>query len=121
MIQLPITLTDAAKDRICALTAQKDGAAGVILRIAKGKGCGGNEYKMEHMMEEQPGYDKVEAGNGTALYIPVADSFLMFGMTIDYGTDSVGNEHFIFENPNETSRCGCGESFSIDPVKTGGA
>ena len=113
---VPITLTDAAKDRIRAVTAQQPGAAGVILRIAKGKGCGGNEYRMEHMTEEKPGFDKIDVG-GAALFIPMTDSFMMFGMTIDYGRDGVGNERFSFTNPNEASRCGCGESFSLDPKK----
>jgi len=110
---LPIILTDAAKARIEKLTAAKDGAAGVVLRIAQGKGCGGNEYKMEHMLTEQPGFDKIPVSDTAALYIPVTDSFMMFGMTIDFGKDGVGNEQFLFSNPNEGQRCGCGESFSL--------
>lgn len=120
---IPVTLTDAARERVQGLTSQKPGASGIILRIAKGKGCGGNEYRMEHMVDEQPGFDKIEAGNGAALFIPMSDSFLMFGMVVDYGSDDLGNEKFLFHNPNESGRCGCGESFSIDPgklKKTGG-
>lgn len=112
---IPITLTAAAKARIGELTAQKPGAAGVILRIAKGKGCGGNEYRMEYM--EQPdarGFDRIEAGDA-ALYIPVSDSFYMFGMAIDFKVDELKNAQFVFTNPNEVGRCGCGESFALDP------
>lgn len=114
---IPITLTDAAKERIRHLTAQKDGAAGVILRIAQGKGCGGNEYKMDHMTGDGAGYDRIEVDDGVGLYVPVTDSFMMFGMEIDYGKDEIGNEKFLFNNPNESDRCGCGESFSIDLEK----
>lgn len=114
---IPITLTDAAKARIRDLVAKKDGALGITLRIAKGKGCGGNEYKMDYVMEDRPGFDRIEARPGAALYIPVTDSFMMFGMTIDFGQDELGNAKFLFSNPNESARCGCGESFSIDPAK----
>ena len=114
---IPVTITDAAKARIRELTAQKAGAAGILLRIAKGKGCGGNEYRMEHMMGVQPGYDRIDAGEGAALYIPVADSFYMFGMAIDFETDKLSNSRFLFTNPNEAGRCGCGESFSLDPAQ----
>jgi iron-sulfur cluster assembly protein len=117
MLSVPITLTDAAKARIRALTAKGGDAQGVVLRIAKGKGCGGNEYRMEHLKGDAKGYDRVDAGEGAALFVPVTDSFLMFGMTIDYGRDELGNEKFLFSNPNETARCGCGESFSVDPAK----
>lgn len=110
---IPITLTDAAKARIAELTAAKDGTAGLVLRIAKGKGCGGNEYKMDYATDGVAGYDRVDATGTAALFIPLTDSFMMFGMTIDYGTDELGNAKFLFSNPNETARCGCGESFSL--------
>lgn len=110
----PIILTENAKQRIRTLAAQEGDAPGVVLRIARGRGCGGNEYRMERMTGDGAGFDKIDAGEGVALYIPLTDSFLMFGMTIDFGKDGVGGEKFIFTNPNETARCGCGESFSID-------
>lgn len=115
MANFPLSVTDAAKARIRQITAQKPGAAGVMLRIAKGKGCGGNEYKMEYMDAEKPGFDKVDAGEGAALYIPMMDSLYMFNMEIDFEEDAMGNNKFLFVNPNEAGRCGCGESFSLDP------
>jgi iron-sulfur cluster assembly protein len=117
MLAIPVTLTEAAKTRIRELTAKQEGPQGLILRIAQGKGCGGNEYRMDHMTGETKGYDRIDAGEGAGLFIPVTDSFMMFGMTIDYGRDELGNEKFLFSNPNEVARCGCGESFSIDPAK----
>lgn len=113
---IPVTLTEAAKARIGELTAQKPGAAGVILRIAKGKGCGGNEYRMEYMEDaEAKGFDVIQAASGASLYIPVSDSFYMFGMNIDFHVDELKNAQFVFTNPNEAGRCGCGESFALDP------
>lgn len=114
-MSIPLTLTEAAKARIQEITAQKADAVGVMLRIATGKGCGGNEYRMEHMTEEKPGFDKIPVTEGAALYIPITDSFQMFGMEIDYLIDDLGNTRFAFTNPNEAGRCGCGESFSLDP------
>lgn len=114
---IPVTLTDAAKARIQELVAKTEGAKGIVLRIAKGKGCGGNEYKMDYVMADAAGFDKVDAGNGSVLYVPVTDSFMMFGMEIDFGEGALGEKKFLFRNPNESGRCGCGESFSIDPQK----
>lgn len=117
MTMIPITLTDAAKTRIQELTARKDGALGIKLWIAEGKGCGGNEYRMDHVTEAVPGMDAIDAGNGAKLFIPMTDSFKMFGMQIDYAVDALGNAAFTYSNPNEAARCGCGESFSLDPAK----
>lgn len=116
-MSIPITLTDNARTRIQELTARKPGALGVKLWIAEGKGCGGNEYRMDHVMEAAPGMDRIDAGNGAALFIPMTDSFKMFGMQIDFSADALGNAAFTYSNPNEAARCGCGESFSLDPDK----
>ena len=114
MANFPLTLSEAAKNRLRQITAQKPGVAGVLLRIVKGKGCGGNEYRMEYMEAEKPGFDKVEVGQGAALYIPMTDSLSLFNATIDFEEDELGNNRFLFTNPNEAGRCGCGESFSLD-------
>lgn len=114
MANFPLTLSEAAKNRLRQITAQKPGVAGVMLRIAKGKGCGGNEYRMEYMEADAPGFDKVDAGDGAVLYIPVTDSLYMFNTSIDFTEDELGNNRFLFTNPNEAGRCGCGESFSLD-------
>ncbi len=66
MANFPLTLSEAAKNRLMAITAQKPGVAGVLLRIAKGKGCGGNEYRMEYMEADAPGFDKVDRGRAEA-------------------------------------------------------
>ena len=115
-MSIPITLTEAAKARIAELTAKKPGAVGVVLRIAKGKGCGGNEYRMEYKEDvESKSFDVIQTGSDTALYISMSDSLYMFGMSIDFKIDELKNASFIFTNPNEAGRCGCGESFALDP------
>jgi iron-sulfur cluster assembly protein len=58
------------------------------------------------------GDDLIES-NGAAIYVPKIYSWMLLGTTIDYITDKLGNSRFDFINPNETARCGCGESFTV--------
>lgn len=112
----PITITGDAAAAIKAKTAAKDGAKGLRLTI-KTTGCSGNSYQMEHAMDENlDADDKIESA-GAVLYIPKTNSWMLFGMEIGYEADFMG-EGFTFKNPNETGRCGCGESFSIERPKS---
>ena len=85
MLNVPIQLTENAKDKIRELAAEEKDSIGIKLSIAQGKGCGGNEYIMEHVSEEEAGVDKIMIDHDVALYIPINDSFMMFGMIIDHG------------------------------------
>ena len=111
----PIKITDDAINAIKTKTAAKDGAKGLRLTL-KSTGCSGNSYHMEHAMEENlTADDKIEQG-GAVLYIPKINSWMLFGMEIGYTEDKMSNG-FTFTNPNETGRCGCGESFSVERPK----
>lgn len=110
----PIILTDGAVTAIKSKTALKDGAIGLRLTI-KSTGCSGNSYKMEHVVEETAADDRFEK-DGAVLFIPKIHSWMLFGMTIGYEEGDM-QSGFTFNNPNETGRCGCGESFTIDPGK----
>lgn len=113
-MSIPVTITDAAKERLISLTGQKSGAIGIRLFIAKGKGCGGNEYRMEHMKQgAEAGHDVLPVSDAINLYIPMMDSLHLFNMEIDYVTDELQNSEFVFVNPNEEARCGCGLTFSL--------
>ena len=110
----PIQMTEKAAAQISALMAQApDGSPGVRLTI-KSTGCSGHSYHMEFI---KPGDslsgDDVFEHNGARLYIPRMHSWMLFGMVVDYVTDDLGNSKFDFTNPNETGRCGCGESFQV--------
>jgi iron-sulfur cluster assembly protein len=108
----PITLTDSAVKAIKEKMAQKDGAIGLRVRV-KSTGCSGKSYVMEFVTAETPEVDdRIEQG-GAVLFIPKTDSWMMFGMEIGY-EESALHSGFTFSNPNETGRCGCGESFSVD-------
>lgn len=111
----PITITDKAAEQIRALIASApQGTQGLRLNV-KPTGCSGNSYKMEYIgaAEALSGDDRFEQ-NGAALYIPKIHSWMLFGMTVDYLVDNLGNAKFDFKNPNESGRCGCGESFHVD-------
>jgi len=111
----PIKITDDAAKAIAEKVSAKDGAKGLRLTI-KSTGCSGYSYKMEYAMDENlDADDKIEAG-GAALYIPKISSWMLFGMEIGYAEDKMSSG-FTFTNPNESGRCGCGESFSIDHIK----
>ncbi len=108
----PVQITDKAIEQIKAKTALNKDAVGLRLTVAT-TGCSGNSYKMEHVIDETLDQDdKFEAG-GAVLYIPKIHSWMLFGTVVDYeeGDLSAG---FVFTNPNEAGRCGCGESFTVD-------
>lgn len=115
MNTIPATVTEIAKQRLLSMAG---GKSGVTLSIAKGKGCGGNEYKWGAFVDEAPAaHEAIQVTDSFSIYVPFIDSFNMFGMTIDYGADEnqkmLGSENFKFSNPNETGRCGCGVSVTF--------
>lgn len=107
-----ITITDEGIKAIKEKTALKSGALGLRLAI-KSTGCSGYSYKMEHAMSEEPQDDKFEK-DGAVLYVPKMHSWMLAGMVVDYAQDQM-KSGFTFTNPNEVSRCGCGQSFTVDP------
>ena len=111
-----ITLTKNAIEQIKILVdIAPHPCQGVRLGI-KETGCSGNSYKMDYMPADDDGSadDKFEQ-EGAILYVPKLYSWMLIGTTVDYITDELGNSRFDFQNPNEVSRCGCGESFNIAP------
>mgnify|MGYP003396006009 CR=1 FL=1 len=110
----PIEITDKAAMAIQeSVQGGPEGAVALRLNI-KPTGCWGNSYAMEFVKaaDDVSGDDRLER-NGAVLYVPKTFSWMLFGMRIDYGSDDLGNEKFEFSNPNETGRCGCGESFQV--------
>ena len=105
----PVTLTPAAIKRIQALMA--DGSTGLRIGVKKG-GCAGMEYTMEHATEIAEHDAVVEKEGARVMIAPMAQMFL-FGTEIDYKT-SLLESGFVFNNPNVTEACGCGESIKFD-------
>ncbi len=112
--QSPITMTPEAVKQIKAKTALNADAIGLRLEIAT-TGCSGNSYKMAHVLEEDLVKDEKFEVDGAMLYIAKIHSWMLFGMEVDY-EDGKLSSGFTFNNPNESGRCGCGESFTVDRV-----
>ncbi len=108
----PITLTDAAAARVRTLV-EKSGDEKVLgLRVGvKSRGCSGMSYFVEYATDQKKFEDKVEEKGVTLFIDPTAVMFIL-GSEMDYQEDRMFSG-FVFNNPNETGRCGCGESFSV--------
>ena len=108
-------LTDAAAARIKDVMAKADQpVAGVRVGVKNG-GCAGMEYTMEYAEASSPTDEVVEDKGVKILIDPKAVLFLL-GTEMDYKTEKLSAQ-FVFNNPNQTSACGCGESVQLTPAK----
>jgi iron-sulfur cluster assembly protein len=107
-----IKLTDNAADRIKKImSTDKNNSIGVRVAVKSG-GCAGMSYVMEYTKEENPN-DEIVEEKGVKVYIDAAAVMYLLGTEMDYKKDEFSSS-FVFNNPNETERCGCGESFKTD-------
>ncbi len=106
-----ITLTDAAIARIKHLSAEHGGTS-VGMRVGvRDAGCSGMAYTFEFADERHPRDVVVEGGGVTVLVDPEAAEYLS-GAEMDFVEEKL-QSGFVFNNPNEKGRCGCGESFYV--------
>ncbi len=110
-----MTLTDAAATRIKDLMAKSDRPIAGLRVGVKNGGCAGMAYTMEYAESANPTDEIVEDKGVTILIDPKAVLFLL-GTQMDYRTDKLSAQ-FVFNNPNQTSACGCGESVQLTPVQ----
>lgn len=115
-----ISLTDAAATRIREIMAQSSDEAapalGLRVGVKKG-GCAGMEYTFEIAREVKKGDEVVSEKDATVVVDAKAVLFLL-GTELDFRTDRFSST-FVFNNPNEVSACGCGESVEIKPRDQG--
>ena len=109
-----ITVTDAAVERVGEILADKPDAKGIRIGVKNG-GCAGMEYTVDLVTEPKEGEDKVETDAGTVWVAPQAVLFLL-GTQLDYEVTKL-RTGFVFNNPNQTSACGCGESVELTPAQ----
>jgi iron-sulfur cluster assembly protein len=104
-----VAITPTAATQIAKLMG-RDGHQGLRIGVRKG-GCAGMEYTMEYVTEVDPHDEVVEQDGARVMIAPMAQMFL-FGTEIDYQT-SLLESGFVFNNPNVTESCGCGESIKF--------
>ncbi|RZJ97924.1 MAG: iron-sulfur cluster assembly accessory protein [Brevundimonas sp.] len=109
-----VTLTERAAERVQEIMANAEQPY-VGLRVGvKNGGCAGQEYTFAYADAVQPMDEVVEDKGVTILIEPKAVLFLI-GTEIDYETTKLSSK-FVFNNPNQTDACGCGESVTIVPA-----
>ena len=109
-----LSLTDAAAEKISQIMASKNGdVAGLRIGVKNG-GCAGLEYTMDWASEIDP-LDEVIEDKGATVLVDKAALLFLFGTEMDYKVEKL-KSGFVFNNPNQTSACGCGESVELTPI-----
>ncbi|HEU0161294.1 MAG TPA: iron-sulfur cluster assembly accessory protein [Rhizomicrobium sp.] len=111
----PVKLTDAAAARIRQIMDGADGKyLGVRVGVTNG-GCAGMSYTMDYAAEARP-FEEVMEDKGVKIFIDPKAVLFLIGTELDFVQEKLG-ARFSFNNPNQTSACGCGESVQITPAK----
>ncbi|MEZ5924935.1 MAG: iron-sulfur cluster assembly accessory protein [Hyphomicrobiaceae bacterium] len=108
-----MTLTDAAAERLKAIIAGRSSATAGLRVGVKNGGCAGMEYTMDWVEAVDPLDERLE-DKGVTLLIDKKAVLFLLGTVMDYRVETL-KSGFVFENPNQTSACGCGESVAITP------
>lgn len=110
-----MSLSDAAANRVREVVAgSKTPIIGIRVGVKNG-GCAGMSYTIEAAEAVNPGDEVVTEKGATVLVDPKAVLFLL-GTEMDFKSDKFASQ-FVFNNPNQTSACGCGESVALEPAK----
>lgn len=110
-----VRLTDAAAARLRDIMADAEGRyQGVRVGVTNG-GCAGMSYTMDYAEDIKP-LDEVVEDKGVRIFIDPKAILFLIGTEMDFVTEKLG-ARFVFNNPNQTASCGCGESVSITPAK----
>ena len=111
MSEQVIKLSDNAANRIKEIMSKADNTTiGVRVGVKSG-GCAGMSYMMEYAKEAKKNEEVIE-DKGVKVFIDANAVMYLLGTEMDYKKDKFSSQ-FVFKNPNETERCGCGESFKV--------
>lgn len=108
-----VTLTDAAAQRVREILDER--GQGYLRVGVKNGGCAGMEYLMDYV-EKPEQFDEIVEDSGVQIVVDAKAVLFLLGSQIDYETDILHSK-FVFNNPNQTDACGCGESVTIVPVE----
>src|SRR5215472_4343973 len=107
-------LTEAAAERIKAVMAKADSPIAAVRVGVKNGGCAGMSYYMEYAEKIDP-LDEVIEDKGVRILIDPKAVLFLLGTEMDYKVEKLSAQ-FIFNNPNQTAACGCGESVQLEPT-----
>ena len=106
-----IKLSDKAASRIKEImSGVENNSLGVRVAVKSG-GCAGMSYVMEYTKKVNPN-DEVIEDKGVKVFVDAAAVMYLLGTEMDYKKEEFSSS-FVFNNPNESERCGCGESFKV--------
>ena len=106
-----ITITDNAAKRVAAMIADRGKPTEGVRIGVRTAGCSGLSYTLEFADEIQPADEKVQ-DKGVTVYVDPKATVYLVGTEMDFVEDDL-QSGFVFKNPNERARCGCGESFHV--------
>lgn len=107
----PMTVTDAAINRVKAMIENRGKpTAGVRIGV-RTKGCSGMSYTLE-FADEKNDFDEIVEVDGVTIMIDPKATMFIIGTEMDFVEEKL-ESGFVFRNPNEKGRCGCGESFHV--------
>ena len=110
----PVKLTEAAAVRLQEIMANADGKyLGLRVGVTNG-GCAGMSYTMEYASDTKP-FEEVMEDQGVKIFIDPKAILFLIGTEMDFVKEKLG-ARFVFNNPNQTAACGCGESVAITPA-----
>ena len=110
-LQLPIQFTDAAANKVLALVTEEENPELKLRVYITGGGCSGFQYGFTFDEKVNEG-DLVVEKNGVVLVVDPMSLQYLVGGVVDY-TDGLQGSRFVVQNPNATTTCGCGSSFSV--------
>ena len=110
-----MSLTDAAAARIKDVMAKAEGSIEGVRVGVKNGGCAGMAYTMEYATSVGP-HDEIVEDKGVRILIDPKAVMFLLGTEMDFKTDKLAAQ-FVFNNPNQTSSCGCGESVQLTPAE----
>ena len=110
-----VRLTEAAAERIKAVMAKADRPISAVRVGVKNGGCAGMSYTMEYADKIDP-LDEIVEDRGVRILIDPKAVLFLLGTEMDYKVDKLSAQ-FVFNNPNQVSACGCGESVQLKPAQ----
>lgn len=110
-----LSITPAAAERIRVLLAQKQPQPAAVMVSVTTKGCSGMRYDLQYLekLSDKPKYADEISQHGVTVVVDPKAALYIVGSVMDY-KESPTHSGFDFINPNETGRCGCGESFTVE-------